>query len=346
MTKFKWLKLSSGSKKNDNGPLVGIDVSSKYALLLELENKGSQYKLKQFASCKINDDSFNSETLVKPELLIEALNELRQQAQLKQACSAIATPAALTMSKLIRLDPKLTSSQQETAALHEAKQAFTQLSNDLMVDYEPLPGKESKKALLIAGRKSQITKRIEAFTKAKLPPIIVDIDYLALHRALSLIQNDFPKEWSEKPIAMTHINSRYILFIVVSNDQVTYHHHQHVEGTGLSSVIETAFNTESTPMPEENKTNELRKAVEQVQRQWQYYQAQQPQQPIAGLVLSGTLACVKESKDLLSESLGAEVIIADPLSKMAVSNALDTSSYELISPSTLLACGLAMRKKP
>ncbi|MDF1797096.1 MAG: pilus assembly protein PilM [Coxiellaceae bacterium] len=346
MTKFKWLKLSNNSKKNDNGPQVGVDVSSKYALLLEIEQKGKRYKLKRFSSCQIIDESFNNEVLAKPDLLIEALNELREHAQLKQACSTIATPAALTMSKLIRLDPKLTDSQQEAAARHEAKQAFTQLSNDLMVDYEPLTGKDSKKALLIAGRKSQITKRIDAFTKAKLPPNIVDIDYLALHRALALVEPDMPKEWLDKPIAMAHINSRYILFIVISNDQVTYHHHQHVEGTGLSAVIETAFTTESTPMPEENRTNELRKAIEQVQRQWQYYQAQQPQQPIAGLVLSGTLACVKESKDLLAHSLSSEVIIADPLNTMDVDSTLDSSNFELISPSTLLACGLAMRKKP
>ncbi|MDF1655199.1 MAG: pilus assembly protein PilM [Coxiellaceae bacterium] len=346
MTKFKWLKLSSSSKKNDNGPLVGIDVSSKYSILMQLQAEKKQYKLKQLTSIKNNRDSFNNEVLVKPELLVETLNELRTLAHLKQASSVIATPTALTMSKLIKLNNKLTDTQQEAAALQEAKQAFTQLSNDLMIDYEPLPGKESKKALLIAGRKSQITKRVEAFTTAKLPPVIVDIDYLALHRALSLIQSDIPESWQEKPIAMAHINSRYILFIVGNNDQVTYHHHQHVEGTGLSHVIEAAFNSDSTPMPDENRTNELRKAVEQVQRQWQYYQAQQPRQPLAGLVLSGTLACVKESQALLSQSLGAEVIIADPLSKMSVSNALDSSNFELISPSTLLACGLAMREKP
>ncbi len=346
MTKFKWLKLSSSNKKNDSGPLVGIDVSSKYAVLIELQKNKQQYKLRRFASAQLSNDIFNNETLVKPEPLITTLNELRQQSELKQACSAIATPAALTMNKPIKLDTKLTGSQQEKAAFQEAKQAFTQLSDDLLVDYEPIPGKKTKKALLIAGRKSQINKRVDAFTQSKLPPVIVDVDYLALHRSLEFLQPDIPAEWNEKPLAMAHINSRYILFIVANNDHVTYHHHQHIEGSGLASVIESAFSDTPDSDTEQTRSNELRKAVDQVQRQWQYYQAQQPQQPLAGLVLSGTLACVKESKGLLSDALGTEVIIADPLKHLQISSKLTINNIELISPSTLLACGLAMREKP
>lgn len=345
MLKFNRLTIKATSKKNDKGPLVGIDVSSQHAFLLELQPNKQRFTLKSFVNQRLEDNTFNNDALSNAEAFTQTIDQLREKASIEVGNSVIAAPAHSAVNKLFELDQTLPSSQQEALALREAKAAFPESSSDLLVDYSPLPSEQTDKVLLVAGRKSQIMKRVDAISAAKLTPIVVDVDYLALQRALLLIEADIPSHWQEHPIAMVHINSCYILFIIVHKEQLLFQHHEHYQGQHLDEIVDSIILHSELSLNDEERHQAIAQAARQVKRQWQYYQAQQPHQKLNGIVLSGTLACLPESKQILADNLGAEVILADPLGKMAVDASIDLAKVQLLSPATLLACGLAMRKK-
>jgi type IV pilus assembly protein PilM len=337
------LKLSG--HKTHKTPLVGIDLSGRYGLLIELGHTTAGFSLERMALQQIEVGTFNNEILSNAESLTDTLNKMRENAHIKGADSVIAAPADSAVSKIFNLDNSLPNSNQEALALQEAKKVFTESSSDLMIDFCSLKEENSQNTLLVTGRKSHIMPRVEAITKACLTPIVVDTDYLALQRSIELIKEDIPKSWESQPTAIAHISPCYILFIIIDDERVVFQHHEHYRGEGLEKIITSMVTKSSDPASKEQKIAAIHHAGLQIKRQWQYYQAQPQHKALPGFIISGSLGCLAETKNTLTELLNTEVVIADPISKLKLGCNIDSDQAKLISPATLLACGLAMRKK-
>lgn len=291
-----------------NKRLLGIDVSTNSVRLLELNKVPSGLQIVACAEAAIEGDFDN------PINIANAIKTAFATTKSTTTNAAIALSHSATISKNILLQSQLTDDELPEFLNYNIEKYLGSPPHSVGFDFQVIKPLQIK---ITATRKERIDKCINILRLANLRPKIIDIDSLALARAVCHQQKD-----NNNPIAIANLDYGTILFCIIHHYQLLYAHKNSID----------EFNLQTPTQITEAITRSLQDSL-----------ATTPQAP-QQLIISGTKTIGLNLIDNISAVTGLPTQLANPFLNMTFNKSINAEKWSKLAPAMMLCCGLALRR--
>lgn len=341
--------------------LLGVDVSSAAVKVLELARQGKGYRVEAFAVEPLPDGVMVDKVCQDTEAVGNALARAVKRSGTKLKHCALAVPSSAVITKTIQMSATLSDSELEGQVFVEADQYIPYTLEEVNLDFQVL-GKNEKNpqlvdVLVVASRRENVESRVAIAESAKLTPELVDVEAYAIEHASERLVEQIPDRENKPIVAIVDVGSSVTAVYVVSQTEgVIYTREQNFGGRMLTEEIMRRYSMNyseagsakmSGDLPADYVSNILepfkQTMMDQIQRLLQYFYVTRPQDSIDHILLGGGCAAIAGVDEMLEESSGTQVSIANPFRGMALSRRVNQQRFANDAPALLTACGLAMR---
>jgi type IV pilus assembly protein PilM len=336
---------------------VGLDIGSKTIKIVELARSGQSFTLKGsgvvgYAGTPIEKMEDEKEIAT----LGQNIAKLAKEANISSKEVVVALPETQVYTRAIKF-PLLTDQEIASAVRWEAEQYIPIPVKEAIIQHQVLERKENVSppevsVLLVAAPRKLIDKYLKVVQAARLETIAVETEIMALVRALAPPQ---------QVVLLVDFGARSTDIAIAKNGKLTFTRSIPTAGEALTRSVAQSFGIEHqqaeqykrayglSPNQLEGKiktaltpvfnmvTDEIKKAIH-------YYQSEEKGEAPAAAIVSGGTAGMPEAISTLSSSLGIEVVIANPFSRVQVSQQV-MQSLSGYAPLYSIAVGLAMREE-
>lgn len=334
---------------------VGIDIGSESIKITEVEKNGEKYSLKAFGIVGYKGKSVNNMTDEKEFAgIAQILMKLKNEAKVKSDDVAVALPEALVSTSKIDF-PNLTDQEIASAVKWEAEQHIPFPIDEAIVQHEIIerdnsvsPPKVS--VLLVAAARNLVQKYVRIIELAKMAPIYVETELIALARSLA------PTEGVSLVMDMGASSTDMAL---CKNGVVVFSRSIPTAGQAFTRSVAQGLGIQIAQAEQYKRaygfsTNQLEgkikaaldpvfmSIVDEVKKAVRFYQTEQSGSAPSSIIVSGGTAGLPHIIPYLSKSLGMEVLIANPFGKVDVKEE-DKKQVAPYSPLYAVSLGLAMR---
>jgi len=342
--------------------LIGVDISSSAIKMLELaDGGGGSYRVERYAISPLPKESVVDGSLVKPDAVADALRDTWRHLDTRTRDIVLALPASAVTAKKIILPKETTEADIEIQAITEANQIVSFPIEDVALDFQvlgPSPrNPEENEVLVVVSRKDRIEERVAAAEAAGLRTSVVDVDTYATLRAYDQIAFQLPDDGRKQTVAIVDIGATTTHVNVLHDNQPVYQREHPFGGQILTQEIARRFDlpTEEAEdakrkglLPESYEPEVLRPFLDavsvEIQRALQFFFSSTPYQSVDEILLAGGCAGIPGLDEVVYGKMQASTILANPFSKMAVSNHVKARQLASDAPSLFVACGLALRR--
>jgi type IV pilus assembly protein PilM len=350
--------LSLGKSKQG---LLGVDVSSAAVKVLELARQGKGYRVEAFAVEPLPDGVMVDKVCQDTEAVGSALARAVKRSGTKLKHCAMAVPSSAVITKTIQMSATLSDTELEGQVFVEADQYIPYTLEEVNLDFQVL-GKNEKNpqlvdVLVVASRRENVDSRVAIAESAKLTPELVDVEAYAIEHASERLVEQIPDRENKPIVAIVDVGSSVTAVYVVSQTEgVIYTREQNFGGRMLTEEIMRRYSMNyqeagsakmSGDLPADYVSNILepfkQTMMDQIQRLLQYFYVTRPQDSIDHILLGGGCAAIAGVDEMLEESSGTPVSVANPFRGMALSRRVNQQRFANDAPALLTACGLAMR---
>ncbi|WP_018863064.1 MULTISPECIES: pilus assembly protein PilM [Thioalkalivibrio] len=350
--------LSLGKSKQG---LLGVDVSSAAVKVLELARQGKGYRVEAFAVEPLPDGVMVDKVCQDTEAVGNALARAVKRSGTKLKHCAMAVPSSAVITKTIQMPATLSDPELEGQVFVEADQYIPYTLEEVNLDFQVL-GKNEKNpqlvdVLVVASRRENVDSRVAIAESAKLTPELVDVEAYAIEHASGRLMEQIPDRENKPVVAIVDVGSSVTAVYVVSQTEgVVYTREQNFGGRMLTEEIMRRYSMNyqeagsakmSGDLPADYVSNILepfkQTMMDQIQRLLQYFYVTRPQDSIDHILLGGGCAAIAGVDEMLEESSGTPVSIANPFRGMALSRRVNQQRFANDAPALLTACGLALR---
>mgnify|MGYP002622845718 CR=1 FL=1 len=334
---------------------VGLDIGSRTIKIAELAPEGKTFRLKgsgvvgyKGASLeKLQDDKDLS-------AMAQIISKLHQQAGISTKDVSIALPETQVFTRTIKF-PLLTDQEIASAVKWEAEQYIPIPINEAIVQHQILERRESATppevaVLLVASARKLVEKYVKVIQLAKLNPVAVETELMAITRALA------PEN---QTALVVDFGARSTDIAIAKNKQLSFSRSIPTAGNALTRALAQNLGV-SEQQAEEYKrtygmaTNQLEgkvkgalepvfaMVVDEIKKAIHFHQSEEKGDAPVSAIVSGGTASMPEIISILTNTLGLEVSIANPFANVAV----DSEAAKALAPYAPLysiAVGLAMR---
>lgn len=334
---------------------VGLDIGSNTIKVVELEKNKDSYSLK--ASGVIGYRGEYIEKLSDEKNIADmaqVLKKLFSSANISKKDVTISLPENLVFTRAIKL-PILTDQEVSAAIKWEAEQYIPIPVKEAIIQHQilervntgPSPGVT---VLLVAAPRVLVEKYVSILNIAKLNVVTVETELMSLVRSLAPInQTSLLIDYGARSVDVAISHNGLLSFsrsIPSAGEALTRALNQSLGITmqeaeeykrtyGLSSSqLEGKIRTAMEPIVK-GVTDEIKKAVH-------FYRTEDKGQAPTSAIISGGVAGMPELISYMTNALGIEILIANPFSKVQVSQEV-WNSLSAYSPLYSIAVGLAMR---
>lgn len=336
---------------------VGLDIGSKTIKIVELARSGQGFTLRGsgvvgYAGTPIEKMEDEKEIAT----LGQNIAKLAKEANISSKEVVVALPETQVYTRSIKF-PLLTDQEIASAVRWEAEQYIPIPVKEAIIQHQILERKENVSppevsVLLVAAPRKLIDKYIKVVHAARLEAMAVETEIMALVRALAPPQ---------QVVLLLDFGARSTDIAIAKNSKLTFTRSIPTAGEALTRSVAQSFGIEHqqaeqykrayglSPDQLEGKirtaltpvfnmvTDEIKKAIH-------YYQSEEKGEAPAAAIVSGGTAGMPEAISTLSSSLGIEVVIANPFSRVQVSQQV-MQSLAGYAPLYSIAVGLAMREE-
>ncbi len=343
--------------------ITGVDIGSHAVKVCQLQRSGKGYKLSAIGSALLPEGAVEDGVLQEPEIVGKAIAALFKNLKIKSKRIGISISGYSVIVKKINLE-YMTDEELAKYILAEAEQYIPFDIEDVYLDYRKLPtsSKEADRSdvMLVAAKKEVVDDYIMMLDELKLKTVLVDVDGFALENIweTSTGNTDGRENIVLVDIGASKMNINIIKEgisvlardIVVGSNQLTM---QLANALGIDEDQAEEIKLGIAPAGEQqdqvedifNRTCtqwilEIKKAVD-------LYQANNPNNPLSALILSGGGSKVAGLIDYMRQETGLNVISFNPFATMKVDEKkIDRQYLESIAPEMAIATGLAIRHAP
>ena len=339
--------------------LLGIDISSTSVKLLELSQTGNRYRVETFAVGSLARDVVTEKRIADPDKLAETITQVVQQSKTKNRHAAAAMSDSSVITKVVQMNAGLSDVEIENQITYEADKYIPYPLEEVSLDFTNLgetpnhPG--SNDILLVASRSENVQEREESFEKSGLLLRVLDVESYAMERAVALL-DDQPVPEDDKIIAIFDIGALVTNLTVLSGGVTIFSREEWFGGDELITNIASHYE-----MPRRDALNALRQktlpddfrhallmpfidgVVLQVRRALQFFFSASQYSEIHRVVLAGGSANLPGLSDLITDQMGIETVIANPFRHMEIAKQVNAQELEMLAPSLMICCGLALR---
>ena len=338
-------------------PVLGIDISSTTVKLLELSRQGGSYRVESYAVAHLPPEAVIEKNVNQVETVGALIRDLvaRSKTRVKRIAAAVSGSAVII--KTVTMPDGLSDEELEAQLAVEADQYIPYPLEEVAIDFEVLApaANNTVTVLLVACHQQTIDARVDALEIAGLTVGIMDVEVLAMGRALALLEKQLPGE-NLRSVAMVDIGASMTTLSVFSDGESVYTREQFFGDKQLTDEImnryglsfeEAGLAKKQQGLPEDYEQEVLqpfREAlVQQVSRSLQFFVSSSEHASLDCIVLCGDVASISGLGELAQERLLTPVIIANPFADMTVGPRVDAQALVRDAPAMMLACGLAMR---
>ncbi len=357
------------SRKKD--AVVGVDISATAIKLIELEKKKSGYRLKAFANIPLPRDAIVENTVIDSIAVSQALLDAVEESGTKVKNVAIAVSGNALIIKTIQV-PTTTEFELEAQISFEADQHVPFDIEDVYSDFQILGVNEDDPevmdVVLVACKREVVDDYQLVLSEAGLITTCVDCAVFAIENAaeelglldVSSIELDAAEALDSDSeeggaVALVNIGANIINVNILCNGKMMFVRDQFYGGQNLTELIQKAhaisfsaaeeMKKQSIAMVDSNVIAEFYDNLgSEISRSLDFYSANNTEDPVQSIMLSGGCALLPNIDLELYNRLGIEVRIFNPFEYIEVSpQGLDIEAVRAIGPMMVVPVGLAMR---
>ena len=350
--------LSLLSKKQSR--MVGVDVSSTSVKLLELSQRGDQFRVESYGVAPLLADAMVEGDVKDIEAVGDATKLLVARSRTSNSNAIIAVPGSSVITKVIQMDANLEEQEMEAQIHLEASRYIPYPMEEVSLDFQVLglneKNPEKVNIFIAASRTENVNARVEALKIGGLNTMVVDVETYAIERAVSLITESLPNEGKDKTIAIIDIGSVITSITVLHNLSTIYNREEVFGGKQLTEAIQRRYGLTYEEAGLAKKHGALaddyvpevldpfREAlIPLIRRSLQFFFSASNYNEVDHIVLAGGGAFIPGLTDLATERLGTSCTVADPFTQMSIARRVDQAALAADAPALMVCCGLALR---
>ena len=343
-------------------PLVGLDISSSSAKLVELgQSSSGEYVLERFATESFEKGWIADGQIEKFDEVADAVRRVVSKSGTRTKRVAMAMPQSAVITKKIMLPAGLRDEELELQVESEANQyipfSLDEVSLDFCVVGPSTTSAGDVEVLIAASRKDRVQDRQGLAEAAGLKPVVLDIESHASRLAMTRIVAGLPNQGRDALVALFEIGAETTSLKVLRDDDLLYDRDQAFGGSQLTQMIsrQYGFSFEeaeqkklASDLPEDYESSLLAPFVDslsqEIGRALQYFFTSTPHHKVHYVMLGGGTATLPGLKERVTELTGFASMVVNPFDGMRLGSAVRESKLRREAPAYLTACGLAMRR--
>ncbi|MDB2409125.1 pilus assembly protein PilM [Pseudomonadales bacterium] len=348
-----------GLAKKKQPIVLGLDISSSSAKLLELSQSGDHFCVESYAVASLPPNAVIEKNVTDPEGVADALRQVIYQSKTKQKNAAVAVAGSAVITKMITMDVDLNDDAMEAQIMAEADQYIPYPLDEVAIDFEVQGVSENDpnacNVLLAACRKENVNLRIDALELADLEAKVVDVEAYDMERAFDQIAESIGCDQGET-VAIVDIGATMTTLSVLTDGRTVYTREQLFGGKQLTEEIQRRYGMSEEEaglakkqgsLPDDYESEVLAPfedaVLQQVSRSLQFFFSSSQFDAVDHIILAGGVAAMEGLAALVEEKLGTPASVANPFVDMNISSKVDADALRNDAPSLMIACGLAMR---
>ena len=343
-------------------PMIGLDISSSSAKLVELGKSASgEFVLERLASEPFEKGWITDGQIEKFDEVVGAVRKLLDKSGTKTRQVVLAMPQSAVITKRINLPAGLRDEELELQVESEANQYIPFSLDEVSLDFcviGPSPTSSGDVEVLIAAsRKERVQDRQGLAEAAGLKPMVLDIESHAALLAISRVVEALPSQGRDALIALFEIGADTTSLKVLREGELLYDRDQAFGGSQLTSLISRQYGFSFEEAEQKKLAGELPDDYEgqiltpfvdslsqEIGRALQYFFTSTPHHKVHYVMLAGGTATLPGLKDRVTDLTGFAAMVVNPFDGMKIASSVREAKVRKEAPSYLTACGLAMRR--
>lgn len=345
---------------------VGLDIGTSAIKVAQISRMGQSFVLDRVQVAPLPMGSIEGGSVVNTPVVAQTVVTVLHQARIRSRRVMAAVAGEAVIHRIIKM-PNMPRKELDGAIGWESEKYIPFSLAEAVYDYDivqELPESNEIEILLVAAQRSIIESHIAALTKARLQVLAIDVQPLALSRALG---NYFSAEGPQGTIAVLDVGAGTSDLTIFSAGVQRFIRIIPIGGNYFTNAIAKRLNISSqeaeslkisqgmAPLPgqpSDSAENEqlasiiggvMDELVMEIRRSIDYYHLQYHEN-VSTLVTTGGGIGLRNMDAYLAQALGLRVEIADPLSELHSSSA--RCAPKLLAsagPIFSVAIGLALR---
>jgi type IV pilus assembly protein PilM len=335
---------------------IGLDVGSFAVKAVEVREGASGPEIVRVGMRELPPGAIVDGEPMDRDAVLAAITELFEENEIENRETSSAICGRSVIIKKIKMEDMDDETAAEVMAF-EAEQYVPFEKEELCVDFEILQRglpNNSMEVLLVAAKRDKVLSHIQLLREANLVPLIIDVDTFAVQNAFELnYEYEEGKVYALVDVGLSATNIGIIRDgIPMFNRDIAVGGETFLEGLqrrlGVTSD-EAKASLEGVPGA---KNENILAAIEAVgedlgvaiERSFSYLRSSGEAESVDKIFLSGGGARISGLQSFLGEKLGMEVNIANPLKNVGFQDEIFGMDPIAVSPSLMVAIGLAIRK--
>lgn len=169
-----------------NNNLLGVDISSCSIKVCQFKNKNKKRKISSLAYSPLPENSIVDGQIINFYNVVDTIKKIIKDNKVRQKNICFGIPGQLAIIRKITL-PIMSKEELSEQLIWEVERFISFDLKDVKLDYQIVgvyPDTGSMDVLIAAVKKKDINQYLEVFSAAKLNPVVVDIDFLALQNLI------------------------------------------------------------------------------------------------------------------------------------------------------------------
>ena len=343
-------------------PLLGLDVSSTSAKLVELDrDKAGNLVLERCAMEPFERGWITDGNIEKFDEVAEALRRLVKKSGTKTRNVAMALPPSAVITKKIVLPGGLNDLELEQQVESEANQYIPFPLDEVSLDFcviGPSATSPGDVEVLIAASRREKVQDVQGLAEAAgLMPVVVDIESYAARLAAGRLIHNLPNEGQNLIVALFEIGSLTTSMQVLRDEEVLYDRDQAFGGAQLTQLIvrqygfspeEAETKKRSGELPEDYESAVLRPfidtMVQEIGRALQFFFTSTPHNKVDYIMLAGGSSALPGLTAAVTQQTTFPCSLLNPFDGMEMGESVRLKKMTREAPSYLTSCGLALRR--
>ncbi|MEA5113515.1 MAG: type IV pilus assembly protein PilM [Geobacteraceae bacterium] len=338
--------------------IIGIDIGSSSVKLVQLDEQKGAYQLKNAGILPLPSEAIVDNSLMDTTSIVETIKSLVKSLDIKAKDAVCSISGNSVIIRKISL-PAMTPEELEDQIAWEAEQYIPFDINDVNLDFEildtDLAASGKMTVLLVASKKEIINEYAAVFNEAGLKLVVVDVDSFA-------IQNIYEQNYDTAPgdvVALINIGASIMNLNVVKDGISLFTRDVQMGGNLYTEEIQRQFSLSGQEAERIKVTldyhdqERLKETIArtnetvsiEINRSLDFYNSSAEDQRITKVYLSGGCSKVAMLAEAVSQRLGLQVELLNPLQKITYNEKhFDPEYLQEIGPLVAVAAGLAMRR--
>lgn len=333
--------------------IFGLDIGTTGLRLIQLRKEGTGYRLLSIASSDFSGRGLLSEADKDHRDLAEVIKKMVFESKVNTNQVVVGLPEAMVFSRLIKV-PVMTDEELSSSINWEAEQYVPVPLSEVNLDWEIVSrqalGEKKMEVFLVAAPSNLIEKYTKILKLASLTPVAVETEAVALARCLvgktikTALLVDFGASMTdllvtkqEKIVLTRSVPTGGQAFTRALRGELGIEEAQAEEYKrkyGLGEEIEGKIKKTLDPF--------LNILVEEIKKTIDFYQAEQKEDQLNLIILTGGSAKLPGVSSFLTSALAMEVQIADPFATLVKDQFVQ--KFLADGPFFSVAMGLAMKE--